>query len=398
MSVSSRRALFSCACLGLLTFGIVFTTLGSVLPSIIERFELDKAQAGGLFVLMTVGILAGSLVFGPLVDRYGYKGILLSAIGLTFVGLEGMAFAPTLALLRLAIVIIGFAGGIVNGGTNALVADISSGDRAAGLNLLAVFFGVGAVGVPFLLATLTGRFTQSALIASVGALAFVPLAVIAVTRFPAPKQAQGFPIAAAGGLLRDRLILLMGFMLCLESGLEITVGGWTSTFVREELAVAAGPALVILSLYWLGMMLARLALGSILRRAPPFTVLYGCLAIALAGSAVLLTTRSVAMATLGVFLLGVGFAAMFPTLLGFIGDRYADLSGTAFSVVIAMALLGGMSLPYLAGILGGTYGMRGSFVIVPAALVIHAILLGILKRGLRRATGSANDDGVSRRA
>ena len=385
MSVSSRRALFACACLGLLTFGIVFTTLGSVLPSIIERFGIDKAQAGGLFVLMTLGILAGSLVFGPLVDRYGYKGILLSAIGLTFVGLEGIAFAPSLALLRLAIVIIGFAGGIVNGGTNALVADISSGERGASLNLLGVFFGVGAVGVPFLLATLTGRFTQSALIACVGALAFVPLAVIAVTSFPAPKQAQGFPIAAAGGLLRDPLILLMGFMLFLESGLEITVGGWTSTFVREQLAVAAGPALVILSLYWLGMMLARLALGSILRRAPPFTVLYVCLATALAGSALLLATRSVAMATLGVFLLGVGFAAMFPTLLGFIGDRYADLSGTAFSLVIAMALLGGMSLPYLAGILGGTYGMRGSFVIVPAALVIHAILLGILKRGLRRA-------------
>jgi len=385
MSVSSRRALFACACLGLLTFGIVFTTLGSVLPSIIERFGIDKAQAGALFVLMTLGILAGSLVFGPMVDRYGYKGILIAAIGLTFIGLEGIAFAPSLALLRVAIVIIGFAGGIVNGSTNALVADISSGERAANLNLLGVFFGVGAVGLPFLLATLTGRFTKSALIAGVGAFVVVPLAVIAVTRFPAPKQPQGFPIAAAGGLLKDPLLLLMGMMLFLESGLEITVGGWTSTFVHEELAVAAGKALVILSLYWLGMMLARIALGSILRRTSHFTVLYVCLAIAFAGSALLLTTQSVAMATVGVFLLGVGFAAMFPTVLGFIGDRYADLSGTAFSLVIAMALVGGMLLPYVAGILGGKYGMRRSFVIIPAALVMLGILLGILSRGLRRA-------------
>src|SRR5688500_19570799 len=100
MSVSSRRALFACACLGLLTFGIVFTTLGSVLPSIIERFGIDKVQAGGLFVLMTLGILAGSLVFGPMVDRYGYKGILLAAIGLTFPGLEGMPVQPPRARLR----------------------------------------------------------------------------------------------------------------------------------------------------------------------------------------------------------------------------------------------------------------------------------------------------------
>jgi FHS family glucose/mannose:H+ symporter-like MFS transporter len=383
-SVSSRRALFACACLGLLTFGIVFTMLGSVLPSIIERFGIDKAQAGGLFVLMTLGILAGSLVFGPMVDRYGYKGILLAAIGFTFIGLEGIAFAPSLALLRVAIVIIGFAGGIVNGGTNALVADISGGERGASLNLLGVFFGIGAVGVPFILATLTGRFTQSALIASIGALVVIPMAVIAVTAFPAPKQPQGFPIAAAAGLLKDPLFLLMGLMLFLESGLENSVGGWTSTFVQEELEAAARPALVILSLYWLGMTLGRLALGSILRRAPPFTVLYVCLAIALVGSALLLTTHSVEMAAVAVFLLGLGFAAMFPNVLGFIGDRYADLSGTAFSLVIAMALVGGMLLPFLAGILGGRYGMRGSFVIVPVALVILAILLGILKRGPRR--------------
>ena len=381
-TVSSRRTLFTCACLGLLTFGIVFTMLGSVVPSIIERFGIDKAQAGGLFALMTSGILAGSLAFGPMVDRYGYKGILLAAIALTLIGLEGMAFAPSLALLRVAIVIVGFAGGIVNGGTNALVADISSGERGASLNLLGVFFGIGAVGVPFILAMLTGRFTQSALIASIGALVVIPMAVIAATTFPAPKQPQGFPIAAAGGILKDPLFLLMGLMLFLESGLENMVGGWTSTFVHEELEVAAGPALVILSLYWLGMMLGRLALGSVLRRAPPFAVLYVCLTIAFGGSALLLTTHSVEMATTGVFLLGLGFAAMFPNVLGFIGDRYAGLSGTAFSVVIAMALVGGMSFPLLAGILGGLYGMRGSFIIVPIALVVIGVLLGILKRGL----------------
>jgi FHS family glucose/mannose:H+ symporter-like MFS transporter len=369
----------------MLTFGIVLTTLGSVLPSIIERFGIDKVQAGGLFVLMTLGIIAASLVFGPMVDRYGYKEILLAATALIFIGLEGIAFAPSMTLLRVAIVIIGFGGGIINGATNALVADISADARGANLNLLGVFFGVGAVGVPFGLAILTGRFSQSALIAGVGALMVVPLVIIAATGFPAPKQPQGFPIAAAGGLLRDPLMLLMGVMLFLESGLELTVGGWTSTFVHEELAVEAGKALVILSLYWLGMMLARIALGSILRRMSHVTVLYGCLAIALAGSALLLTASSAATATLGVFLLGVGFAAMFPTVLGFIGDRYASLSGTAFSLAFAMALVGGMLLPYVAGILGGKYGMRGSFVIVPAAIVILAALLGILSRGLRRA-------------
>ena len=367
----------------MLTFGIVLTVLGAVLPSIMTRFGIGKAEAGSLFLLMSLGILASSLVFGPLVDRYGYKGILLVSTLLIAAGLEWIAFASSMTSLRFAVLVIGLGGGVINGGTNALVADISSDGRAANLNLLGVFFGVGAMGVPFALGTLTGRFSETALVAAVGALVLIVVGFLAAAVFPAPKQPQGFPIAAAGKLVRDPLILLMGLMLFLESGMEISVGGWTSTFVSEVLAVPARSALVILSLYWAGMMLARLALGYILRKTSPFIVLYACLAIALLGAALLLTTTSVAVAAIGVFTLGVGFAAMFPTVLGFIGDRYATLSGTAFSVAIAMALVGGMLLPYTAGVLGNNYGMRGSFAIVPVALIILVIFVTILSRKLR---------------
>lgn len=367
----------------MLTFGIVLTTLGAVLPGVIERFGIDKAQAGSLFLLMTFGILAGSLIFGPMVDRYGFKGMLLLAIALIAIGLEGIAFASSLGLLRMAIIFIGFGGGIVNGATNALVADISTEMKGANLNLLGVFFGIGAVGVPFVLATMGGQFSHSTLIAGVGALVAIPFLLTALTPFPAPKQPQGFPIVAAGRLTRDPLLLLMGLMLFLESGMEITVGGWTSTFVKEELAVTPNTALIILSLYWLGMMLARLVLGTMLRNAPPVRVLYTCISIGFAGAMLLLLTSNVPAAAVGVVMLGVGFAATFPIILGFVGERYAELSGTAFSLAIAMALFGGMLLPWLAGVLGEVYGMRGSFIIVPAALVMLAMLLAILSRKLR---------------
>jgi MFS transporter, FHS family, glucose/mannose:H+ symporter len=383
--VSLRRAVFVCACLGLLTFGIVLTTLGAVLPSVIVRFGIDKATAGTLFLVMTLGMVAGSLVFGPVVDSYGYKGMLLTATALIIVGLEGIAFAPSMSWLRSAVILIGFAGGIVNGGANAVVADISAEGRGAGLSLLHVFFGVGAMSVPLALGLLPERVSYSMLMAGVGTFVLIPIAAIALTSFPAPKQPQVFPVDAVEKLLGDPWMLLMGLMLFLESGMEITVGGWTSIFFKEALAVPDRKALLFLSLYWMGMMLARLALGALLRRVPPVRLLYACMTTALVGAVLLLTTRSVAVAVTGVFLLGVGFAPTFPLILSFIGDRYAAISGTAFGVAITMALAGGTVLPYAAGVLGASYGMRGSFVIVPAALLVLMALLRILSNRLRSA-------------
>jgi fucose permease len=369
----------------MLVFGIVLTTLGSVLPSVIARFGLDKASAGALFLLMSFGILAGSLVFGPIVDRYGYRGLMLGALGLVTIGLVGIAQAQSMVWFRAAVLLTGLGGGIMNGGANALVADISAEGRSAGLSLLGVFFGVGAVGVPFTLGMLLDRFGYDTLILLVAATVLLPLLVTALTRFPAPKQATGFPLAAAGRLVRDPVIILLGLMLFLESGMEITVGGWTATFFSEELAIAPNRALVYLSLYWLGLMLTRLALGALLRHLAPGRALLACIAAGLAGSVLLLLTRTPRVAGLGVFLLGCGFAATFPVVLGFVGDRYAQLSGTAFSMVIVMALTGGMLLPWMTGVLGGLYGLRGSFLIIPAALVLLVVLFGVVSPRLSNA-------------
>lgn len=379
--------------MGMLSFGIVLTTLGALLPGVVTEYQVSLAQAGSLFLLMTFGILAGSLVFGPIVDRRGYRGMMFFALAAILIGLEAIAFAASFAWLRVAVVLVGFGGGIVNGGANALVADISTGQRGAGLALLGVFFGIGAAGMPFALWVLDDTFSRTAILAWIGALLLVPLALTLITSFPPAKQAQGFPIADARRLLGDRVVLLMGLMLFLESGMEIAVGGWTTTYFIQELGISQTAATVYLSLYWLGMMLARLALGVTLRRASPITVLLVCIGIALAGSLLLVSTSSVVAASTAVFLLGVGFAAGFPVILGFVGDRHSQLSGTAFSVVIVMALVGGMTLPYVTGVLGDSYGLRGSFLIVPVSLVLMAGLLALVTRRLASmpsAAGSAS--------
>lgn len=382
------RLVFAAACLALLLFGIVLTLLGAVLPSITARFGLGRTEAGTLLSLMSLAIVASSVLFGPVVDRYGYRGLLSAAVVFVFVGIEGIAFAGSPAMIAGAVLLIGFGGGILNGAATALVSDLSPGRRSAGLNVLGVFFGIGALGLPLVLGLLLKSLGYTMMLAGTGAIVALVLVYFLAIRFPAPKHPHGFPLRDAARLIRDPVVLLLGLILFFESGMEITMGGWTAAYVNEVLALPDDNALFFLSLYWLAMTIGRLLFGTVLSHLATGRALIPSFAVAFTGAILLTRAESMATAAIGVTLVGAGFATVFPVVLGLVGDRYPQLSGTAFSIVLVMGLTGGTLLPLVTGILGDHYGLRTSLLIIPAALVgATTTYLGLRSLGAERLGG-----------
>src|SRR4029079_18701690 len=170
-----KNLVFAAACLGMLLFGIVFLSLGSVNNMLAERFGLDDVAIGTLTALLPFGILVGSLIFGPIVDRFGYRWMLVGAALIVGASLEGMAFARSQNLVQLCVFAIGFGGGILNGATNSLAADVSEGERGAKLSLLGVFFGIGALTMPSTLAALSRHLTLSTIVSGIGLVVLLPI-------------------------------------------------------------------------------------------------------------------------------------------------------------------------------------------------------------------------------
>ncbi len=381
----SRRLVFAAACLGILVFGIAMAALGSLLPSLMQRFGLAPADAAALFPVLTLGLLAGSLVFGPIVDRYGFKLLLAICLAMILGGIECVATAASLPLIMAALALIGIGGGAVNGATSALVADVSEeGARGAALSLMGVFFGLGALGMPFVLGLLLKRFDYAPVTAGIGATIALPLGYGLAIRFPPPKQAQGFPLRTGLRLLRDPVLLLFGLALFFESGQETTVAGWTAAYVQGVLAVPADRALFFLSLYWLGMTAGRIGLAWIGRRVAPERALYVAVVMALTSALHFAFMRGSLGAAIDSFLVGFGFAAVFPLIFGFAGDRYPTLSGTAFGVLLVIALLGGTIEPWLTGVLAGAVGLRSAMLIVPVSVCGLALAFTAARRALAR--------------
>jgi FHS family glucose/mannose:H+ symporter-like MFS transporter len=364
-----HNQVFAAACIGMLVFGIMFITLGSILPSLASKFILDEVKSGTLTSILPIGVMAGSLLFGPIVDRYGYKILLIITTLLITPAFEGIAFTNSLFLLQVCIFVIGWGGGILNGATNALVSDISTGHKGASLSLLGAFFGFGALGMPFLLGALSKHFNYTDILSSVGLVFIVVIIFFITTTFPAPKQSQGFPIKEGIKLLKDHGILLIGLFLFFQSGTEALANNWTTTFLQKGINISGPGSLYILTLYVAGLTVARLILGFVLKVISSFRLMLLSLFLSLLGSFILLTAHNYSQSLIAYIIMGIGFSAGFPVMLGYAGQLYPNLSGTAFGIVLVIGLIGNTIINYLFGFISHSYGIH----LLPWLLLITAV-------------------------
>ena len=377
-----RRQVFVAACIGLFLFGITFLTLGSILPLLAERFE-EKGFNNGLIVsVLPIGVMIGSMIFGPFVDRYGYKLLLIVSILISAFTLQGIAFTQSLIFLYTCIFLVGFSGGIINGATNALVADISDKDKGASLSLLGVSYGVGAFGMPFLLGLLSKHYPYTSILSVVGFFMVLPALYFVFISFPAPKQVNGFPLKEGIRLLREPALLLTSFFLFFQSGAESLINNWATTFLQNDLEFPAKDALFSLSCYLGGLTIARLLLGKLLKKISSFRIMIISLLLAVAGAAILLYSSSYPYVLAGLITIGAGFAASFPVILGYIGHIYSNLSGTAFSIAFVIALTGNALINYFFGIISNEYGTKQLPVLLLCVIACLLIQILLIKRNL----------------
>jgi fucose permease len=348
------------------------------------KFNLDNNAIGTLATLPPLGMLFGSLIFGPVADRYGYKAILIICALLVMAGLEALAFAQSLPMVYGGFLLIGFGGGVLNGGTNALVADISEGQRGANLSLLGIFFGLGALAMPGVLAVLSKHFQTETIIAAVGFSVLLPVVYFVCIRFPAPKQAQGLSLKMIFSILRQPLLWLLGIVLFFQSGLEGTTNDWTPRYLVQGLRVGDRSALLALTLHIAALTATRVALGGALRRIPSEWVLAGSIACAMAGAAILSIASVYSIALCGIVFLGIGYAACFPVVLGYIGDRFAGTSGTAFSVAFIFALIGNMTVNKAMGRIAHDFGIGQFSTVLLAAIVAITVCLWFAQRYMKK--------------
>lgn len=378
--MTERRTPFRAIVLALSAFvvlGMADSGLGVAWPSLRDVLGRDLSDLGLLLAGLSFGYLLASTSFGRLDQALGLGRLLVIGAVLLATSAIGLAVLSGWAVALAAIALMGLGAGLIDVGMNAHAA--LEFDRGS-INHLHAAYGVGATTGPVLVATSLaiglewrGGYAVVALIQIAVAYAIwrrrSNWATIHNRQDPTPEL--GIGVGTTAGML---LVFLV------YTGVEVATGQWAFSLLTLGRGMAEGTAGVWVALYWGGLTAGRITFGVVGERVTASKALGSSISLALVGLTILWWDPA-GVGVLGLPLAGLGFAAVFPTMVALTPARIGRLRSTRMiGYQLAAANIGAASIPWTLGIMAGLAGVEA----LPAGLLVVTAFLGALHLWLDR--------------
>lgn len=345
--------------------GVMTTLLGPMLPVLSARWALNDTQAGYLFTAQFVGSMLGVGLSGLLVQHYGYRGGIVTGLGVMAVG----AFVLTQSswLLGLASVAgYGIGLGLTIPASNLLIAEIHSERRAAALNWLNLSWGLGAAVCPFAVAALVPSHRTGLLLFGVAAVLLLLGFAFFFPSLKVPQAPQSEKESATGASVwRSRFVPLLGCLFFLYVGTENGIGGWIASYAQRLQSAPGAVWAVAPSLFWASLLAGRALAASLLKRMRERELARIGLVVAACGVGILITAHTMETLLVGIGVSGLGLAPVFPIDISLVSFHFGGLAPRVTGLMFALAGLGGATLPGLVGRISTHFGSLKAGLYVP---------------------------------
>lgn len=389
----SKRIILIVSCLSFFALGWLAAVIGPAMNDLADQNNAALSAVGAVFLLTFLGGLPAQAVAGMVSDRYGQRPVLIAGAVLLGLSAFGISLSPALSLTLSFSLVWGLGFGTLDIGHNVLIAELYAA-RVNVMNLLHVFFGVGAVVSPAV-AGLSLELWDSALPAvwiggglMLATLPFVYRLPRGRTRRAAPASGQ----ARATFSYRQPLLWLFGMVMLVYVGIEIGVGGWAQPYLERTTTLSPSTAALATSGFWLALTASRMVIALIGGRMTSTQVLWLAVLIAAVGGSLLaVSTGNAALSIVAVLIAGFGFGPVYPTIIVIVTTLFREAPGKAASVVAIMGGIGGGVIPWVQGILLDQVSPAAGVMFVGAGAVLMVGLWAVVARRAGHAQIAASD-------
>jgi len=355
---------------------------GIFMPIFSSHFSLSASQ---LSAIVTAGYL-GNLVFlmfgGPVVDKLDRRASFLGLILLWMFALALYCLTDSYLILILSAFVSLGCSTLINTTMNLYTTMLFAVSPGMAVNFLYFIQGIGTSGGQSLAGNLATGFSSwkitNLLLIGIGI-----IALLILWNAPLPQKPKEASETSSGGLKAFAakpifwlMILTFAFYFVAEHG----TSNWLVAYATLELGIPMGTASNYVAIFSVGIMVGRLVFSPLVDKLGVFR--------SMRLTAVVATVLFVIGAVSGGKLLwvisasGLFFSILYPTLVMSIAKFYhPSVVSSASGMIISIASLGDIVFNTAFGRIVDEIGYGKAFLILPAAMVVFAVLLWVVCRG-----------------
>ncbi|ETX10795.1 hypothetical protein MUS1_12525 [Marinomonas ushuaiensis DSM 15871] len=364
------------AYLGFISLGLPDAAHGINWPFVRIEFGVPIGWLGLVILSSGIGYLISSFSVGYLLSRLGVGRLLILSSFFVSLGLFGFYSSSSFIVFVLFAILIGMGSGAIDAGLNAYAAEHFSTRH---MNWLHAAFGVGATTGPIIITTVLVNFSQN------WRLGYAVLAVILFTitvvfifsrnLWESDKhltqkventtdETSNLSIDLPQKItqiqaLKHPLIQYQIAFFFLYTGVEFGIGQWAFTVMTESRGISLASAGTWVAIYWGSLAFGRAVFGFLVERFLVDVLLRLCLIGVVFGVVLFNINITTYTSYLGLALVGFCAAPIFPCMISQTVIRVGKSYSThAIGFQVSAAVMGGMTLPVISGLVGEYFGLH----------------------------------------
>ena len=375
--------------LSFISLGLPDALLGAAWPIMSQEFSVPVSYAGGIALIIAVGTVISSLLSDRLTKWLGSGKVTAISVAMTAVAIFGFSVSREYWQLCLWAVPYGLGAGSVDASLNNYVALHYASSHMSWLHCM---WGLGASIGPYIMGiALTGGMGWNKGYAIIGLIQVVLSATLFLS-LPLWKQRTEEPGAngePAKPLTMKQIFAIRGakevliafFCYC---ALEQTCILWGSSYFVLQIGLDEETAASLASLFMLGLTSGRFLNGFLTYKINDTNLIRLGQAVIAMGVMILLLPFGKWSSMIGLVLMGLGCAPIYPCIIHSTPDRFgAENSQALIGVQMASAYIGICCMPPLFGILANGIGVWLLPWYTGAILVLMAVMCEQLNQKCR---------------
>ena len=356
-----------------ISLGLPDSLFGVTWPVIHTEFAIPQSFASIYSIIISVCTGGVSFVAGKLIRKFGTGKVTFFSTLLTVIALFGISISPNIVVMMLFAVILGYGAGAIDTGLNNFV---SLHYEARHMNWLHCFWGVGVTISPMIMSGFLGggegNWRNGYRVVALMQLAIAMLVLFTLNKWKlcenngtTEEEVKEVPEKSFLELIKMKGVATSILSLGFYCGGEFLIGTWGATYAINVLAISPEEAAKWISLYFGGIMVGRIISGFVSMKYSDNSLIKAGMAFAGIGILILLLPIG-RMALVGLFLVGVGYGPVFPSVIHSVPTRFgaeysADITGYHMGGAYAIGF--GVQLVY------GFVASATTFTITPFVLL-----------------------------